>query len=98
MNHERGAWGVEDRVVAKQILCGFGPGCHDCASESDSIDAIDRVALNEIVRGVHHTDAKHSRVAEPVVLDGVEIRIFQANADPSSESARGCRGEAKILH
>src|SRR5712691_11277073 len=98
MNHERGAWGVEDRVVAKQILRGVGPGCHDCASESDSIDAIDRVALNEIVRGVHHPDAKHSRVAEPVVLDGVEISILQADAGPGSESARSRRRAAKILH
>src|SRR6185436_16077588 len=98
MNHERGAWRVEDRVAAKQILRGFGPGGHDGASESDRIDAVDRVALNNIVRGVHHPDAKHSRVAEPVVLDGVGIRIFQADAGPDSKSTRSRRPAAKILH
>src|SRR5262249_4891745 len=85
-NHESGAGCIVNRVVSKKVPRRNGSRGHDGASKPDRIDAIDDIALDNVVRSVDHPNPKHSGVAETVVLDCIEISVFHTNVRSNSES------------
>ena len=89
-DHHPGARRVGYVVRSVKVPVCLGTAGHNAAAESDGVDAVDRVVLDNVAGGIDQTNTKHSGVSHSVVLDDIFVRILeQADARAAPKLAGG---------